>query len=621
VLPPDAPSPGAAAQQAQPGAGLDNYGKGSGADAAEGRNWQRWLASPALQGLLALALYSAVWLPASVRPLVVHPSRAQLRTTSPDPNFYVWSLRWWPYAFGHGLNPLYTNLIDAPAGHSLAWVTTAPPLALLAAPLTLTAGPVVAFNLLAALALPLSAWAAFLAARRLTGRFWPALVGGAVYGFSAYELSHVEAGQLNLCYALLPPLLVCLILSWRDGGIGRTTFVILASLVLVLQFYLFLETFADLTAIVLVSLALGLALARRYDRRRLLQLTGLLGLSYLVALVLAAPYLADALSSSPPKAPKTRSMDLTSLVLPKPDHNLLGLDWLARAEAHIHHASTGCSVGIPLLALLVALAATRWRSRLTWFLVALFTVITAGALGPVVVVGGQPEFTVPWHGLFGLPIVRNAYPSRLMLFAFLILALATALFLAGATTDRQSPGGRWSLTGWWSLAGRWSLGVLVVAFAALNAAGPWLVAPQTTVPAFVSRGTYQRDLAPDETVMVVSKVGNAGMLWQAESGDYWRLAGGFLNAGFEHRTDLPAPAQKLDKATPGRVHQVEDLIRSDHIGAILVDARHAPGWAGIFGIFGLTGHRAGGVIVYPTHGCQTCHEVTGAEIEAATFPS
>ena len=54
-----------------------------------------------------------------------------------DPNFYVWCLRWWPYAVVHGLNPLYTHQIAAPAGHSLAWVTTVPPLALLAAPLTL----------------------------------------------------------------------------------------------------------------------------------------------------------------------------------------------------------------------------------------------------------------------------------------------------------------------------------------------------------------------------------------------------------------------------------------------------------------------------------------------------
>ena len=143
-----------------------------------------------MQGLLALGIYLAVWLPTLARPLVLHAASAQLDQQNPDPNFYVWSMRWWPYAILHGLNPLYSSQIAAPAGHSLAWVTTAPPVALLATPLTLTAGPVVAFNLVTALGLPLAAWAAFVLCRRLTGKFWASIVGGAVFGFSAFEMGH-----------------------------------------------------------------------------------------------------------------------------------------------------------------------------------------------------------------------------------------------------------------------------------------------------------------------------------------------------------------------------------------------------------------------------------------------
>ena len=99
------------------------------------------------------------------RRLLLHASQAQLLQKSPDPNFYVWSLRWWPYAVAHGLNPLYSHEIAAPAGHALAWITTTSPLALLTAPLTLTAGPVVSFNLLEAVALPVSGWAAFVLCR------------------------------------------------------------------------------------------------------------------------------------------------------------------------------------------------------------------------------------------------------------------------------------------------------------------------------------------------------------------------------------------------------------------------------------------------------------------------
>ncbi len=344
----------------------------------------------------------------------------------------------------------------------------------------------------------------------------------------------------------------------------------------------------------------------------MLRLAGLLGLGYLIALALAAPYLAAALSTASPTPPPVGSMDLASLWLPTRGRGLV-TKWLASAVTGPHAATLGCSVGIPLLAVIVVLAATRWRSRLAWFLVSLFVVIVVGALGPVLYIVGRRVAVLPWHGLYSLPFVRNSYSTRLMLFAFLVLAVATALLLAGGTRQRQP--GRWRAR-WW-LAGRWSLGLLVVAFVALNAPGFVVLASQTAVPAFVSSGDYHRQLVRGEIVMVVSNVGNAGMLWQAESGFYWRVAGGFINAGFDHRSDLPVQAQRLASATPGRVDQFEALISADHIGAILVDARNAPRWARIFRIIGLTGHQAGGVVVYPTDGCRTCRAVTSAEIHAA----
>jgi len=135
------------------------------------------LESPVRQGGIAFLIYLVIWMTTGFRPIVSHLTWMQLRQKSQDPSIFAWSLRWWPYAIGHGLNPLYTHEVMAPAGHSLAWVTTVPPLALLVAPLTLAAGSVVSFNVLATVAAPLSAWAAFLLCRRLTGKFWAALAG------------------------------------------------------------------------------------------------------------------------------------------------------------------------------------------------------------------------------------------------------------------------------------------------------------------------------------------------------------------------------------------------------------------------------------------------------------
>ena len=54
-----------------------------------------------------------------------------------------------------------------------------------------------------------------------------------------------------------------------------------------------------------------------------------------------------------------------------------------------------------------------------------------GALGPVLYVGGRQVTRLPWASVFQLPVpVRGAFPSRLMAFAFLILAVMVALWLA-----------------------------------------------------------------------------------------------------------------------------------------------------------------------------------------------
>jgi hypothetical protein len=563
------------------------------------------LRSPRLQGLLALGLYLAVWLPTLARPLVLHAGQAQLDQQNPDPNFYVWGMRWWPYAIAHGLNPLFSNQIGAPAGHALSWVTTAPPLALLATPLTLTAGPVVAFNLVTAIGLPVSAWAAFVLCRRLTGRFWPSIVGGAVYGFSAFEMGHNFAGQINLTYSLLLPILAYLILRWRDESISARTFVILAGLTMALQLYLFMETFAEMTAILAVGLLIGIWLGGRDNRPALLRLAWLTAWAYAIALVLAVPYLAYALTTVPPKPATIPPQDLASLALPTRG-STYGITWLTQAAATPHGVSAGGYIGIPLLVLAVLVAITGWRSRLVRFLTCMLTLIIVASLGPSLYVEGHLIRRLPWARLWYLPFVRNAFPARLMLFAFLALAVATALWLAKPAAPM--------------LWARWSLAVLVIAGLVLGSS-PLVITRQTTVPAFVSAGHYRSQLAPGEIVVVVSTVGNAGMLWQAESGFYMRIAGGFINRGLTRRTDLPRAVQNLAHATPAKVARFERYIKTRHVGAILLDARSEPRWAGIFRRVGLVGHTIGDVIVYPTYGCDACRALHWAELRKLAPPT
>ncbi len=86
---------------------------------------------------------------------------------------------------------------------------------------------------------------------------------------------------------------------------------------------------------------------------------------------------------------------------------------------------------------------------------------------------------------------------------------------------------------------RWPLALLVIAAVALDAS-PIHVRKASTLPAYITSGQYKRSIRPGEIVVILSRVRNAGMLWQAESDFAVRLAGGFINSGFSAHSDQPA---------------------------------------------------------------------------------
>jgi hypothetical protein len=140
--------------------------------------------------------------------------------SNPSSDFQVmtWSLEWWPWAVLHGHNPLHTDAVWAPLGYSTAWMTSIPALALLAAPLTLTLGPLAAYNVLMLTALPAAALAAYGLCRELTHRVVPALVGGYIYGFSPYLLGQTLAQHLNLVQIWPFPLIALLAIRYLRGA-------------------------------------------------------------------------------------------------------------------------------------------------------------------------------------------------------------------------------------------------------------------------------------------------------------------------------------------------------------------------------------------------------------------
>ncbi len=560
------------------------------------------------QGLIAFVIYLVVFILAFGQALLPHLNEPGVGQVEVDPNFYIWAWRWWPYAITHFLNPLYSYQIGAPGGYNLAWATTSPSVALLMWPVTAAIGPIAAFNLTLLLAPPASAWAAFIVARRLTGQFWAALPAGVVYGFNVYELAHEVSGQPNLTVTVLIPLLVYLVLLWWDGRLKRNGFIAWMAVAIALEFYTFVEAFAEMTVVLVLALVIGFVVARRDDRAKVARLAMHTAIAYVGGVILAGPYLYYALKHYPTELVRPQpanSLDLSSLVLPRSDR-LLGMNWWAAAAAHDLKAVS--YVGIPLLVLFLLLAVTRWSSRVTRLLAVGFVVIVLFAVGPNVYVDGQQLVALPWSGFWNLPIAKSAEPGRFMVFGYLALGIGLSLWLAELTKSRLVR------------AARWALGMLALAaiFADLPTFAEVVTPPQPpgyksalptetptdALPSFLTKGTYKQYIKPGETVVVISHRGNAGMLFQAYTGFYFKIAGGFINASLSQTDALPVPVEDLTylpgKVGAQRVADFRAYVKSAHIGALIVERDWSEHWMYVFGRLGLKTTTVGGVTIFRT---------------------
>jgi hypothetical protein len=160
----------------------------------------RWR-NHAIAFLAFLALGVVFLLPGSLRP-----SSALLGY--PGDNFqHAWFVWHFARAVAHGYDPFYTRLMFYPSRVTLAWSTIDPVAALLAMPLSLTVGPVVAYNLSLILQLALAAFCGRLLCLRITRNEPAAFVGGMVFGFSSFLLAQA-LGHLSLVTAFAFPLFV-----------------------------------------------------------------------------------------------------------------------------------------------------------------------------------------------------------------------------------------------------------------------------------------------------------------------------------------------------------------------------------------------------------------------------
>lgn len=515
-----------------------------------------------------------------------------------DPQIPIWSFAWWLHAIEHLENPFVTPYVWAPEGLNLAWVNTVPALSVVFAPLTALLGPVPSYDVAAVLLPALAAWTAFLLCRHLTARFWPALFGGYLFGFSSYELGHV-LGQPQLTAVFALPLIALVLVQALEGrsGAARSGTIWRLGLLIALQIYLSSELALTATIALVLALALGFLLAPR-SRPALRGLLGPIALAYLLGAALAAPVLYYSLTDprvsgfTPPEA---YTADLLNLFVPS-HLEAVGAWWAHSVAKHFPGNSTeqGSYVGIPLLAIVVLYFARSWRTYRGRFLLASLLLVTYLSLGPKLVVGGHEAIPLPnvlghqtitvgGHTKF-LPLLDNILPVRFALYAALAVAVIGALWTAAAR-----PG-----------VLRWLLPALTVLLLVPNpGAGVW--ATTYAVPALFSSKHYRTCLAtPGNVLPQPVGAGGQAMLWQAASGFRFRMAGGRLQtsppSSFQHP---PGIAQIAVGYPPVRsqAQLLRQYAKAKNVTLAIVDKRWASTWSPALDRIA-SAHDLGGALVY-----------------------
>src|SRR5262249_41619381 len=96
----------------------------------------------------------------------------------------------------------------------------------------------------------------------------------------------------------------------------------------------------------------------------------------------------------------------------------------------------GGYIGIPLMLIAAAFVRRNWVEGWARSLVFVLIVAIVLSLGPFLVVGGRPIIPLPGLMVGPLPLIGKALPARLMLYAFLALAIITALWLGHGAISR-----------------------------------------------------------------------------------------------------------------------------------------------------------------------------------------
>ncbi|MBO0817557.1 MAG: hypothetical protein J2P30_20705, partial [Actinobacteria bacterium] len=539
-----------------------------------------------VQHLLALLVYAGLSLAMFGPWILDRMSTWFLSASTQDGSIFIWMFRWWPYAITHGINALHTTVAWAPRGINLGWVTSVPLPAVALSPVTAVSGALFSFNLAELAAPALAAWTAYLLCRHLVSAFLPALAGGFFFGFSPYLIDEFGMGHPNLSLVFLVPLAAYLIARQLDGSLPARWVIPLLGVVLAAQVYISTETFATLTLMGGLFALIGLAAGPMW-RLQLRAAIGPVACAYALAGVLGVPLFYAVAAGPRPYKP---------ILFATIGHGAQGVGDFLRYlvpgrftmlwdGSHWGGYGNPWYLGAPLLVLLILFVVTERRRRDTWLLAAGLVVTLVLSIGDTQAVFGA--HILPWRLAAALPLLSSAQPGRLVVYAFLLIAVLVARWLS---RPRR-------------LVLRSALAAAAAVVILPNFPGDVWASP-VPVPGFLTQGIYHRYLRPGEIVWIADPHHDRQMIWQARTGFSFRLAGGFFGVT---PSGLPAPPSAALQAhlgtgaiTGASVADIKAFLACHRVGAVLMaeqphgsDARHT-----LEAATGVAGVRSGRVVVY-----------------------
>jgi hypothetical protein len=446
------------------------------------------------------------------------------------------------------------------------------------------------YNIAGLLAPPLAGFFAFLLLRRLTGAFWPALVGGWLFAFSSYMLGE-QTGHINLTLVFLVPATVHIVVRRLAGEVSVRRFVALLTVALAGQFLLSTEVFATMTLFGLLTLAIWAAIGGAAARTAVRDLLAPVALSCAATAVVVSPYLVYALQSGGVPVDVARaeqfSNDLLAFVVPSAATRIGGVHFSSTTRAFTGgFVEANAYLGLPLLALIAWSVRDGWRRVEVRVMAVAFVVVTICSLGARLHFNGHQSIPLIWQALQRLPLIGLALPGRFNLYVTLLGVALAAVLLAHR-------------------------GIVAWLLAALAVASLW---PGTEFPLWHSRpdlptlfttDAWRRVIGPRETALVlpVGIEGNS-MLWQAEAHLGFTMASGYVvppEAPDPYKHDPIYPTLTYGFSVPGTDSAAARFLRSHNVGVAILPTTgsvNAAPWLTILRRLGWHSGTVDGAIVF-----------------------